>query len=481
MPVDIEPSTAGPAPAPAHSVEDRTERVIEDQAPMPVDIEPSMAVPAPAPDHDRERLPPPEATSAGGPAGSVASRQVRFEEALNRLEHTMQSVSTWASLPPEYDAALERIGLRKDKALEAHNEGDTDSALRLLTDAEREAGEIVREENARYRLNLQAAKEAYAAGNAAAARMHIEHALEYRPEDPETQLWEVRIKRLPELLAERRKAEDARGAGRLHEERAALRRIVELDPEDLDAVRRARTVDRQIHAQAFARTIAQGRRSVEERALEQAQQALAEAQRQEPQHADTRQLHTQVAALERILTRDRHLADAERATVQDDWEAALHAFEEARAIDATHDRAVSGSRLAARLVNVQRAVDEFLSRPERLGSSAVAGAAREVLREAVALTALSARLARSAEGLERAIEAGQTPVAVRVLSDDRTEIGIRGVGMVGRTRERTIELRPGQYVFEGKRRGYRTKLVEVVVQANLSAPVEVRIVCDERS
>ena len=53
--------------------------------------------------------------------------------------------------------------------------------------------------------------------------------------------------------------------------------------------------------------------------------------------------------------------------------------------------------------------------------------------------------------------------------------------MVGRTRERTIELRPGQYVFEGKRRGYRTKLVEVVVQANLSAPVEVRIVCDERS
>ena len=53
--------------------------------------------------------------------------------------------------------------------------------------------------------------------------------------------------------------------------------------------------------------------------------------------------------------------------------------------------------------------------------------------------------------------------------------------MIGRTRARTIELRPGEYVFEGKREGYRSKLVEVVVQANAGAPVEVRIVCDERS
>ena len=52
---------------------------------------------------------------------------------------------------------------------------------------------------------------------------------------------------------------------------------------------------------------------------------------------------------------------------------------------------------------------------------------------------------------------------------------------IGRTRERTIELRPGAHVFEGKREGYCSKLVEVVMQASAGAPVEVRIVCDERS
>ena len=126
-------------------------------------------------------------------------------------------------------------------------------------------------------------------------------------------------------------------------------------------------------------------------------------------------------------------------------------------------------------------MDEFLSRPERLGSPPVANAARDALRQAAALAALSARLASSAQGLERALEAAQTPVPVRIVSDEETEIGIRGVGTVGRVRERTIELLPGEYVFEGKRRGYRTKLVEVVVPANRDTPVEISVICDERS
>ena len=385
-----------------------------------------------------------------------------------------------ASLPPEYAAALERIGLGKARAVEAHRDGDADSALRLLTGAEREAGELVGNEEARYRLSLEAARDAYDAGNAEAARRHVDQARRQRPGDPEAKRWEARVARLPELLAERRKAEDARGAGSLREERAALRRIIELDPEDAGAEARARTIDRRLREQAFARAIARGRRAVEDRALERAKQALADARRHRAQHAHTLELGTRVAALERALTRDRHLAAAEQAAGRDDWEAALRAFEAAGTLDPTHDAAVSGSGLATRIVDAQRAVEALLSRPERLGSDRVAVAARDALREAGTLTALSPRLARSAEGLERAVEIWRTPVPVRILSDERTEIGIRGVGMVGRTRERTIELLPGAYVFEGKRRGYRSKLVSVVVPASLDAPVEVRIVCDER-
>ena len=376
---------------------------------------------------------------------------------------------------------MERIALGKEKALEAYRDDDADSALRLLAAAQREADGVVREAEARYRLGLRAAKDAYAAGNPEAARMHIAQALERRPDSAEAQAWEARIARLPELLALRRKAEDARGAGKLSEERTALRRIVELDPGDAGAKARVQAVERQLRERAFDRTIAQGRRAVEEKKPEEAKRAVAEAQRRRPGHEATRELRAQVAALERTLERDRRLADAEQAAVRDDWEAALRAFEEARAIEPTHDGAVGGSGLAARIVAAQRAADGFLARPGRLGTPEVAGAARETLREAKALASLSARLETSAGALERAIEAGQTPVPVRILSDGRTEIGIRGVGRVGRTGERVIELRPGAYVFEGKRPGYRSKLVEVTVRAGGGAPVEVRVICDERS
>ena len=78
------------------------------------------------------------------------------------------------------------------------------------------------------------------------------------------------------------------------------------------------------------------------------------------------------------------------------------------------------------------------------------------------------------------VEAMQTPVQVLILSDNDTDIGIRGVGRIGRVEKRIVELRPGTYLFEGKRKGYRSKLVEVTIDGGGSPPVEVRIICDER-
>ena len=59
-------------------------------------------------------------------------------------------------------------------------------------------------------------------------------------------------------------------------------------------------------------------------------------------------------------------------------------------------------------------------------------------------------------------------------------MGIRGVGRIGRTGERTIELRPGGHVFEGKRPGDRSKPARVAMTAGAGASVDVWIGCDER-
>lgn len=237
--------------------------------------------------------------------------------------------------------------------------------------------------------------------------------------------------------------------------------------------------ERQRQDREFLRAIAEGWKAVDDRELAAAKDALVRAARRRPEHGETRRLEERVAALERAETLDRHLADAQRAAARDDWAASLDAYEKARALEPAHDKALRGRDIASRVLDTQRKIDGFLARPERLGAPAVVEAARKTLTESLPL-ALSPRLRMSAEELERVIEVWQTPVPVRVLSDNRTVIRVRGVGMIGRTENRIVKLRPGTHVFEGKREGYRSKLIEVTVSPGV-LPEDVRVICDERT
>jgi len=70
-------------------------------------------------------------------------------------------------------------------------------------------------------------------------------------------------------------------------------------------------------------------------------------------------------------------------------------------------------------------------------------------------------------------------IPVTVTSDNQTFILVRGVGKVGVTQQRTIQLKAGVYTFEGMREGYKSKLVELRIPIG-SDSIGVRIVCDER-
>ena len=410
----------------------------------------------------------------------VQAREARFQGALRRLASMLVPSTSESSSIPGSEAIRERITPYIERAQASRDDGDVDSALRLLSEAESEASAMAREADTRYRLALQAARDAHAARTAGAAQTYIEQALEQWPNSVEAQDWQVRIAKLPEILLEYRKVDEARAGGDLRSEAAALRRITALDPDDSDAKQRVRAIEKEIFEQDFATIIGQGWRALEGNDLGRAKQAVATAERQKPQHEETLRLKAGLAELERIQTRDRQLAAAERTAVQDDWESALRAFEQAAALDPNDGSAVEGKGIATRIVAAQRAIDDFLARPDRLSEPAIARTARKAIADAAVLAALSSRLETGSRELERMVEAMQTPVQVLILSDNDTDIGIRGVGRIGRVEKRIVELRPGTYLFEGKRKGYRSKLVEVTIDGGGSPPVEVRIICDER-
>ncbi len=442
--------------------------------------EPSITPPSPVTTKKTHQVTP--ASPPARRSDAVDARREKFQADVREFERIWEvELARIHSAPvPGPRAARARIALNKEKAVSAYHEGDVDSALRLLADAKREASDVLRDAKAGYHRHLRAAQAAYADEDAETAQLRITQAREQWPDHADVALWASRIEQLPALLAERDNVERSRVAGDLSAERAALQRLAELDATDVAVGSRIREIDEELRERMFMQTMARGWQAVDEANLEQAAEALADAEHQRPQHAEVLRLKTRIATLTRIHDRDRHLAVAAQAVEQDDWPVALRAFEQAKTLAPTHSDAVRGSTLAARITAVQEAMDHLLARPERLGSLNIAEAARKTLREAEPLMTHSPRLTVSHAALAQAIRDKQTPVSVLVLSDNQTEIGIRGVGAMGRITEQVITLRPGAYVFEGKRKGYRSRLVAVDVPGDSDSVTEVRIICDER-
>ena len=66
-----------------------------------------------------------------------------------------------------------------------------------------------------------------------------------------------------------------------------------------------------------------------------------------------------------------------------------------------------------------------------------------------------------------------------VRSDNHTHISVRGVGEVGVVEKKSIRLKPGVYTFEGKRSGFRSRLLNVEIGLYQTS-VDVELICNEQ-
>ena len=459
----VEVPTLGPAaPRPA--------------APEPAAAESAASEPAPP----MSSAPAPAAERAPGNGADGGRDRDAFKARMRRFEAETEP-ALMATSPAQWAPdALRSILEYKEKSLRAFGAGHYASALGLLQGAEDGAREALRAAQERFELGLEAAVAAFETPDHSSADESIRRALLFRPDDPRALSWQARIDTLPEVIPLLEAANRARAENDLRAELAALKAVTRLDPARTGAGERARFLAGEIAEREFGASVAAGFRAVENRDLVAASRTLGKARSLFPGREEVGLLEREVRRLDRDLTLERHLEDAESFAADDDWGRAQASFLKAGAADSASAAAVNGLKLAGRILRASREVAGHLERPERLSSDNVAAAVRTLLDDVRTLAPMSPRLARDAQALKRALDEAGTPVPVLVRSDGKTEVAVRGVGRVGRTLEKTISLKPGLYSFEGKRTGYRSKLVEVVVKADGNVPLEVRVICDER-
>ena len=411
---------------------------------------------------------------------SPKSDSEHYKQKLARVDEALTAWETRRSIVPGFDQSLEFILASRGKAEAAFFDVDYPEAIRLIEQALDEVEYIFQQEEDFYNINLNIAISAFEAEDAEGAQDAITLALALRPNSKEAEFWQQQIIQLPELITARQVAIEARNEGRLQDEIDALYRVLKIKPNEEEVKTRIEILKRELQDQRFKRAIGEGRQALSDQDVEKARNALAKAQRFKPSHPDITRLKQSIEELVRDLEVEKLIQAAANSAIQDDWLAVQQSLEQALKLNPHLSDAIEGRILAKSIIDVQSKFDDYLARSHRLSSKNIVDAVRKELEEAQGLLKYSPRLRTAVGELEVEVVKWQTEVPVRVISDGKTHIIVRRIGIIGTVRDREIMLKPGTYRFEGSRRGYRNKLVEIKVPPHTNKVTEVMVICDER-
>ncbi len=415
--------------------------------------------------------------------------QVRalYEQFLSYSDLILEQSNTARLEIPGYKQSIEFIQYSRTKAAEALEYQDYASVNRIIVAALREV-EIANEiEEKQFELYFHAAQQAYFNAQPEQALESIAWAQRLRPGDSGVLQWRQWIDELPMLIAAREQAANARRSGDFKIELDALNQILVLLPQDdaslheiAEVQQRIKAIQRELQDNHFASVISQGKQAVAQHNLDSAKQALEKVKSLRPSATETKTLQQQVSALESQISKKNLLEAATQHADKDDWVKTVSILDQILAIDPHHVQASEQRKVAVKIVEHQRMADQFLAQPDRLASANIAAAARELIATANQLTLFSKRLNDSVAELSSMVVSLNTPVRIHIISDGETDISVRGVGVVGKTTGRTIELKPGRYIFEGARKGYRSVLVNVSIDHKDPQEPEITVICHER-
>ncbi len=388
---------------------------------------------------------------------------------------------------PGYTQSLQFIRASRAKATEALQSKDYVSVNRIIAAALGEINKANQLEADQFALYMESAISAYRSEWAAQAAEAIAAARQLRPNDDQVLLWQSNIDNLPALIEAREQLLRAFSAHDQGSEIEAIDKILALTPvaeqsgQEIATLKERKAALQQLRRTArYAEAIAQGNGAIAQRDVPSAKSALQTAKKINPSGARTRQLALDITQLEKRIALEQLESAAALAISEDRWPDAAAALSSILTQNPTHNAANKNLKRASQVIAMQKRLDTYLAAPQRLAAANIAAAARRALQAAEQYATFSPRLISTAAELAAAIGQWQAKVPVYVVSDGETHITVRGVGQVGQTQGREIQLNPGRYTFEGKREGYVSVLIDFTVQNDTAADQTVTVICNER-
>jgi tetratricopeptide (TPR) repeat protein len=401
-----------------------------------------------------------------------------FMERLKAYENNLEPRLEASNLHAWNPEGLVEISAFKRELMAAFANGEYETAMDHLVLLENSTLETVEMADQMFEENLEKAALLLGEEDHAGAKRHIERALSVHPQSPEALALAREIETLPRILVLLNGARAARAENNLEKEYDFLHQLSGAVPERKGLKARLEVLAGRIQSRNFDRHISSGFANITDGQAEKARIHYQAAKKIDPQRPELSLLMAQLLDLEKSLRVEQALRLAELAIRQDDWQKAKIYFARAAKDAPENKTAAEGLQRADHFIELLASLDHFLKNPYRLSNPDVGKEAEERLVQAEPASGYSFAIQQKARQLRELMTRVNRLVPVTVISDNQTFVLVRSVGKVGVVFQKNIQLKPGNYTFEGARKGYKSKLVQAFIPYDQDS-FSVQVICDE--
>ena len=325
---------------------------------------------------------------------------------------------------------------------------------------------------------LENGEQALAEHAGSAAAENFDMALSIDPYNEQARHGLDRARNLEQVLALYQEGLEFERQDRLTAARQVLQEAIVIDSQFNPGREALVRVENRIQKLAFQKAMSRTLEALNKNDTRQARKSLAEAARLRPADASVRDAGQRLAAMEKAQQLAQLQDKAERLAAEERWAETLQVYDEALAIDAHFSFAETGRKMARQRFELDRKVQEIVSRPDRLQESGPMQEAEMTLARLQSIENPGSRIQSQINELSRLIRTASKPAEVILRSDNETSVVIYRVGRYGQFLEKRVSLLPGSYTVVGSRPGFRDVRKTLKVQAG-NSPITVDIRCEE--
>lgn len=402
----------------------------------------------------------------------------QYLDAYAHFENTIKPELNKIDLPTWDKPLADRLNANESAAIKQFGEAKYVQANATLEALIKLSETTITDSQNQFESAMQTAQQAFDNNQYEQAKAAISKALMLDSSSIQASELAERIELLPEIAALVEQIEVAKVENNRQTELTLINQLLTLTPEREALKQRAQALQTTLNNQKFQSLISQSYAAIDDGRIEAAKSALSQARNIYSNRSELSDLNTAIQQYEKNQRIQSGLTIAAQAESNDNWQAVKTNLEQVVKENPNNKSATEKLAMANNILSLNKQIDDYLESPYRLSNNQLAAQARAAINAAAAYRNESLSLTRKSRELETVLTAVNQTVPVEVRSDNQTFIQVRGVGNVGVVDSKVIQLKPGQYTFEGKRKGYKSKLVEVTIPYDVNR-FSLTLVCDE--